>query len=500
MKRLVSSILCAAILIACLSLSLSSCAGLEIAAINRLEGKERAAAVFLRMAVAVTGTKSYTLDSKSDFNVTLAENKNMTVHVEQTDTFEYDGSDIKAHRTDANSTVTIDGQDPVTENQTIAFADGKLSIADDLTGVKIFSAASFDDAKGFFEENRTDDLEFDDISSITCDYEEGMGWTLTLSEMSGKTLGNFSESIESLDYVLDDTYLDDVVFKMTVSESFIPSSLSIEYVFASNSPDDTTVTVPTMKLESTFRDFGSTKVEVDLTGYTEVADITLLKKVKDTLDEAKEAQKGSFEFSSKSEAEFSGKSSFYSEEDTVTYEEKDGKFTYNITAFTNEDLKITITYADGKQTAKIKALVGSKYYGSKFSDQTSKQSEAEAKAFINAMIDSGSFNIFNISSIELKEESNGKKTYELKVGKPNTAQFTNALRQNGFKEEDADFDATFTVVMEGDRLVEYTYVCTCTGNSSKKPFSIKVTTGFSAFSYYSEPSGTDSTPDTGVEM
>lgn len=500
MKRLVSSILCAAILIACLSLSLSSCADLEIAAINRLEGKERAAAVFLRMIVALKDTKSYTLEIKSDINATLDDNKNMTVHVDQTESLEYDGSDVKAYRSETNNTVTIDGQDPVIEKSTLTFYDGKLGLANESNGVRIFSAASFEDAKGFLDESRSADLEFNDISSITCDYEKDTGWTLTFAEMSGKTLGNFSESIESLDYVLDDTYLDDVIFKMTVSESFIPSSLSIEYVFASSSPDDAQVTLPTMKLEAAFYDLGSTKVEVDLTGYTEVADITILQKINDTLTEAKEAQKGSFEFSSKSEAEFSGKSSFYSEEDTVTYEKKDGKFTYNITAFTNDDLKITITYADGKQTAKIKALVGSKYYGSKFSDQTAKQSEAEAKAFINAMIDSGSFNIFNISSIELKEESNGKKTYELKVGKPNTAQFTNALRQNGFKEEDADFDATFTVVMEGDRLVEYTYVCTCTGKSSKKPFSIKVTTGFSAFSYYSEPSGTDSTPDTGVEM
>lgn len=75
MKRTISSVLCIAILITCLALSLSSCAKLEISTINRLQGKDRAAAVLLRMSLAIGKAGSYTTDSVSDLSVTLTNEK-----------------------------------------------------------------------------------------------------------------------------------------------------------------------------------------------------------------------------------------------------------------------------------------------------------------------------------------------------------------------------------------------------------------------------------------
>lgn len=486
MKRLVSSLLCSAILLACLVLSLSSCAGLEIAVINRLEGKDRAAAVFLRMSVALAGVKSYTVDSAIDCDMQISKNKNMSIHVDQTDTIEQNGSEIKSRRCNAKESVTLDGQEPVTEEQTMIFSDGKLGIANESNGVKIFSAASADTAKEFFGEAETSDLDFNEISTVTCDYEKGIGWTIALSGMSGKTLDILTKEFDSIDEVFDGFHISDAVLRMTVSENMLPSSMKFDYVFESNSPDKAETKAPTLKAESTYRDFGSTTVDADLTGFTEVPDIAVLNTVYNAVKDAKNAASGSFSYSTTNTIVNDSRSA-YSEDGTVTYSSKDDKFTYRVTAKTNDNLKVNVYYADGSQVSKVRALPGSRYYGYTFKDQTARQTDTEAKYFIKQMIDTGNFNKFNISSFELLGEHEGKKTYKFKIGKPNTAQLANAIKQSGINEEKATFDATITVVMEGDKLLEYTYVITCKENS----FAVSTRSALSKISYSNEVTDTE---------
>lgn len=203
MKRSVSSVLCIALFVLCLAFSLSSCKEDPVKEINSLEGKDRAAAVLLRMSLAIGKAGSYTTDSVSDLSVTLTNEKKLTIHAEQSDTIVLDGADTKARHREMTNKVIFDGEQTIAD-QAVTFADGKLSVRSDSNGVKIFSAADAETAKYFFGEDKdntvkTDDLDLDDASIFNCGYEEGKGWTISLSGFSGKTLDTFADSLDGLD-------------------------------------------------------------------------------------------------------------------------------------------------------------------------------------------------------------------------------------------------------------------------------------------------------------
>lgn len=505
MKRTISSVLCIAILITCLALSLSSCAKLEISTINRLQGKDRAAAVLLRMSLAIGKAGSYTTDSVSDLSVTLTNEKKLTIHAEQSDTIVLDGADTKARHREMTNKVIFDGEQTIAD-QAVTFADGKLSVRSDSNGVKIFSAADAETAKYFFGEDKdntvkTDDLDLDDASIFNCGYEEGKGWTISLSGFSGKTLDTFADSLDGLDDYLEGFSLTDAAIEMTVSESFLPSSVSAEYIFGSDDPEATDVTLPTVKSTQTMRDFGKAKVEHDLTGFTDVGDISMLKKIESTLDDAKNADKGSFDLKVRTSSKYNHSTNNYWENDTVSFDAKKPGFTYTVTAETHEKLKITLTYADGTRTQKVRVMPGSQYDGYRFNTQKDKQTEDEAKAFVFGLLCSGNFDAFNISSVSLTNETGSQKTYKLTVGKTDASPFEAALKQYGVSEEDANIEAYFSVVFDGDKFVSVSYSSSCSGQDSNGyEFSITITSKVENISWSNENKNPPDSPETGVEM
>lgn len=479
MKRSVSSVLCIALFVLCLAFSLSSCKEDPIKEVNSLEGKDRAAA--LLSYVNKVECDCYTIDSTAELSLQTAPKSTTTVRTKQVGVFEFEGSALKARRTDTESTTTVKSADPVVSRQTVAYADGKLSIVDKDTGVGIFSQATPEAAEKFFDLTKVSDLSLDDIKNIACDYTAGEGWTLTLSGMSGKTLGTFSKAVGAIDGSTN-SYLADVSLVVKVSEDFMPENISAEYIFEGTLAS---AYIPTMTMEMAFRDIGSSKVEVDLAGCIEVPDISILKKLSDTLDEVKMAKEGAFTASVSTVTKIANFGVLYTETDDVSFSRKNGKFSYLVSSMTSEQVNLRTEYADGEQKKTKKSLLSS---SSSSTPTTIKQTDMGAKAFIYGLADPGNFNMYNIRLIELKRSGDNRNVYELMAAKPDSSLFSASLRELDVNENSLKYSATFTVVTVNGEISGYTYTCTCSGKTKdgKNNFSITVTSRLSDFCYSSE--------------
>lgn len=480
MKRSVSSVLCIALFVLCLAFSLSSCKEDPVKEINSLEGKDRAAA--LLSYIDKVECDSYTVDSTAELSLQTAPKSTTTVRTKQVGVFEFEGSALKSRRTDTETTTTVKSADPVVSRQTVAYADGKLSIIDKDAGVGIFSQATPEAAEKFFDLTKVSDLSLDDIKNIACDYTAGEGWTLTLSGLSGKTLGTFSKAVGAIDGSTN-SYLADVSLVVKVSEDFMPENISAEYIFEGTLAS---AYIPTMTMEMAFRDIGSSKVEVDLAGCIEVPDISILKKLGDTLDELKLAKEGAFTASVSTVTKIANFGVLYTETDDVSFSRKNGKFSYLVSSMTSEQVNLRTEYSDGEQKKTKKSLLSSS--SSSSNPTTTKQTDMGAKAFIYGIADPGNFNMYNIRLIELKRSGDNRAVYELMVAKPDSSLFSASLRELDVNKDSVKYSATVTVVTVNGEISGYTYTCTCSGKTKdgKNNFSITVTSRLSDFCYSSE--------------
>lgn len=239
-------------------------------------------------------------------------------------------------------------------------------------------------------ENQSDDLDIDYNECVNSAFvrNEDKTWTLTYSGYTKKTIDKvvqsfgdelFEEEIVDMEITIHankDFTAKDIEIKMIFEESAISSSFRI-YTQYSKYNEATAVTDT-----------------LNPSDYTEIADCRLLKGIENMLEDLEESDNGSFVLDMDQTLTIKKPSQTQktSEKDTVHYGEKDGKYFYTVHA-SYDGADIDIAYENGKQTTTVNGI-------SQIADQT----EKEAKAFINGLINTASYESIRVSNITKIED------------------------------------------------------------------------------------------------
>ena len=147
---------------------------------------------------------------------------------------------------------------------------------------------------------------------------------------------------------------------------------------------------PAAVIRAQYSDYDSAQREyesIDPKNYTEVDGINVLVDTSLKLNALKGATEGKFQFYTAQYLDPSPSQNWMIEVDDVTYGYRDGGLYYNIVSDTH-GYKFKIDYANGEQTVKVQTIT-----------DRNKQTDEEARAFIDGMIDSLNIMVYNIVSI-----------------------------------------------------------------------------------------------------
>lgn len=257
--------------------------------------------------------------------------------------------------------------------------------------------------------------------------------TLQYSGYKQSALDKLTEEME-----LDELDLEYEVVDMPVTITINADDLieKVELSLTFDASEDS-LRVPSISVIMTYSEFNTAEREVSslkTENFVEVKDVRLLSQLEDML-RAREKE-GSFTLSTKQTTKIMGQSSTQKETDTVTYGTGNNGYFYDIKAELN-GAKYTISYQDGKQTVKGDG-----------SNKSEKQTEDEAKDFINGLINTANYYADYVTNIT--EVSEG--VYEIESGKPEATPYKNFFAQLGGIYTKAT--QTITITVEQGRIVK----------------------------------------------
>ena len=284
-----------------------------------------------------------------------------------------------------------------------AFNEGKMFVLTKQGDMeqKLYSALDKDDYIAYLEkQNNALDIDFNACVNKTFTKNEDKTWTV---HYSGYTKSAIDELVEQFgaDELFEEE-IKDMAITIRANKDFTVKDMEIKLVFENES------TTSDFRMTAQYSKYNEATPIVDtlnVNNYHEVADCRLLTDIEDMLETLEEAESGSFvlDLSQKLTYGVYAQTQKSSETDTVTYGKKNGKYFYTVRA-SYDGSDIDISYENGKQ--EISYSGGS---------QTANQTEDEAKAFINGLINTACYESIRVSNIE----KIGEGTYKIVCSKPN---------------------------------------------------------------------------------
>lgn len=281
----------------------------------------------------------------------------------------------------------------------MAYNDG-YAFSYSSTGASVQSLCSPLSRKDFLEYYQYNASGFDtrdiyDCESRTLTQNENGAWEIRFSGYSDEAINAY---LATLGFDVDtlDNKAVDMEVTLKANSKFYATVMSTKVIFKN---DDST-TSP--KIESTVYYSAYDEVvpdtsELNTAYYQKVEDIRLIDGLQYMISDLQSKKSGRF---THKVTQTSG-SSTYTEDNIVRFGTTAGDFYYEIDAKINGE-KRTITYRDGKKTTEK-------------SDKTDtvKQSEAEARTFINGLINSASYNAMYVKDIVKLKDGRYKVTLEI---------------------------------------------------------------------------------------
>jgi len=283
-----------------------------------------------------------------------------------------------------------------------AFHEGKMFVwaEQDNLVQKLYSSLTKDEYITYLEkQSGMIELDFESCVNSSFVKNEDKSWTLTYSGYTKKAIDEF---IEAFGDDLFEEEIEDMEITVHANADFTVKDVEIKMIFENeSSPSE-------FSMNQKYSNYGEATPIVDtldVAQYKEVSDCRLLTDIRDMIEDLEELENGSFVLDITQTLSTSGPAynQTTTEKDTVTYGKKDGKYFYNAKATTG-NMKYDIDYANGKQTVTVSGQV-----------QTADQTEKEAQAFINGLINTAKYEAIRVSNIKTLE--NG--TYRITCDKPN---------------------------------------------------------------------------------
>jgi len=253
---------------------------------------------------------------------------------------------------------------------------------------------------------------------------ENGDWLLTFSGYPEETV----EKVAELYGIEGDTLgaeMTDMKVSISAGEDFLVKNLTIDFVFEDKKAG------PVISLSSDYSRYNEAKRytdTLDVEDYVQIEDLRLLNDIEDMLEEIQESEKATFTFESTQTTE--GKET-YREIDTVTFENREDGFYYNIDADIKGE-KYEMIYEKGTLTVKSETKT----------PERKAQTEKEAKAFIADLINFAGYDKTYVTKVV--RAGDNSHILVLKRQNPLAGQGGNSSTQN------------VTVVIKDDQLVSIT--------------------------------------------
>ena len=271
-----------------------------------------------------------------------------------------------------------------------AFHEGNMFVSSEQGDQvqKLYSPLTKDEYIAYLEKQEsTLDIDYEACVNKAFTKNEDKTWTLTYSGYTKKAIAVVIEAFNA-----DELFEEEIVdMEITIhaNADFTVKDMELKMIFENES---TTSTFSMTAEYSKYNEATPIVDTLDVSQYKEVADCRLLTDIEDMIEDLEELENGSFVLDlTQTISTFYSKNS-YTERDTATYGKKDGKYFYEVKA-SADNAKYDISYANGKQTVT-----------SSGASDTVDQSEKDAKAFINGLINSARYSSDKVTNITQKED------------------------------------------------------------------------------------------------
>ena len=293
----------------------------------------------------------------------------------------------------------VNERDVVTVSDLKAYYDGNafVSTSVDAQERKLYSPMSHKDFTEYFE--YLSDVSFDDEDLYECDnvtfaHNENGSWDMSLSGYSQKFIADYVGDMGFFDESFDDKVVD-MQITVKANSKFHVTKMTLELIFED---DGNAATDPKVVVVMYFSDHGTAEPiteGLNAENYTEVVDVRLVEGVESMIDDIKNSDGCDLALTI---TKAIGKS-FSKESDNVKFGVENEKYYYDVHSVVGDGgITYDISYRDGEVT-----LSTAVYNGTTLLDSyttTNKQTDAEAKEFIDGLINSVGYDPMYVSDIE----------------------------------------------------------------------------------------------------
>ena len=337
-----------------------------------------------------------------------------------------------------------------------AYYDGKMYTAtnDGYYDQKFCSSMTWED----FRQSRSNGLFIGEIDLAACTSSkfsngEDNTWTLQFSGYTKKTIDEVLGSMMISDTELG-VPITDMHVKVTADADFYIQKIDVSLVFAEDE------TQPRLTVVARYSGFDNTKIEpmmLSLSEYTQVADVRILDYMSQALKEKQDITQGEFALDISTVYDVSGDRTVYEEHDLITYGRKNGAYYYAIDS-EMDDQSLTMTYQNGEQAVT-----------SGEQTQTVSQPEAEAKAFIDSLIDYARYSGISVTDIQKQETG----VYVLSVDRVDLSLYQSSVAGTGIVLESGS--QTITAFFTDRKLSGIESKTLLTANYAEEPMQMTIT-------------------------
>lgn len=335
-----------------------------------------------------------------------------------------------------------------------AYYDGKMYISnsDGTFEQKLCSEMSHEQYDQTQGGELTDEIELTDCTMAEYARGEDGTWDLNFSGYTKKTIDKVLETLMLEDDILG-APIADMEVHLTANEDFYVQKLEIVFAFSPAAGES----APAFSVTAEYGGYNTATLDtakLNTEEYTPVPDVRLMETIAVALQERQDAPIGKFSLSIETAYERSGTVHTSSENDIVTYGRKNGAFSYLITA-QMDGQDFLIRYQSGEQTV----TAGDQTH-------TAAQTEAEAKSFIDGLINSARYNANAVTDIQKTDEG----VYVLTCGQLDLAAYTEALGGDNIQLSSAS--QQITVTFQEGKLVKIESGITLLGTEAGEDMSM----------------------------
>ena len=333
-----------------------------------------------------------------------------------------------------------------TQKNVEAYDNGNYFILNESDGSsqKLYSPLTAQEALDYRADNDMDTLDIiNDCTDKTFSQKEDGTWEMSCSGYTKSAIEDMEKGM-GLDNDMLDAEIMDMKMSLTADKDFRATTITLELVFEKKN------NAPTVSITINFSKYDAAERltnQLNTADYTQVADIRLLTDVEDMLQERIESEQGSFamDLTQTVRSSTGTQSSTYKENNKISYGEGDSGYFYDIDA-TISNQKYDISYQKGVQTVQ-----------SGTQKKTNAQTEQEARAYIESLINSGSYDPGIVSKIEKR----GEGVYRFTCN-PATAAYESYYANMGGKFTSAN--QTITVTIKEGRIIKIQNVILAQGS------------------------------------